>query len=109
ATTETHALLQKSQIVHQTSRGPTVDEVASAVLRQALEALYPQRKIDPEQAMIGTPQWQWLNADRVALPTRFESLTEALIRQFFNGSSANYLEGEHFLTLNHRATPVVHM
>ena len=109
ANTETHALLQKSQIVHQTSRGPTVDEVASAVLRQALEALYPQRKIDPEQAMIGTPQWQWLNAERVALPTRFESLTEALVRQFFNGSSANYLEGEHFLTLNHQATPVVHM
>ena len=36
--TDTHALLEKSQVVHQTSRGPTVEEVAAQLLRQALEA-----------------------------------------------------------------------
>ena len=43
ANTDTHALLEKSQVVHQTSRGPTVEEVAAQLLRQALEALYPER------------------------------------------------------------------
>ena len=35
--TDTPALLKKSQVVHQTSRGPTVDEVAAQLLREALE------------------------------------------------------------------------
>ena len=107
--TDTHALLEKSQVVHQTSRGPTVEEVAAQLLRQALEALYPERDIDPDQTLIGTPQWQPIDGTLVAMPTRFESLTQALVRQFFSATTANYLEGEHFLTLNPPASPVVHL
>lgn len=106
---ETHALLEKSQIIHQTSRGPTVDEVAAELLRQALKVLYPDRYIDPDRTMIGTPQWQLLDGELVAMPTRFESLTRALVRQFFSSSNANYLEGEHFLTFNPQGSPVVHL
>lgn len=109
ANTDTHALLEKSQVVHQTSRGPTVEEVAAQLLRQALEALYPERDIDPDQTLIGTPQWQPIDGTLVAMPTRFESLTQALVRQFFSATTANYLEGEHFLTLNPPASPVVHL
>ncbi|CAI8770961.1 hypothetical protein [Pseudomonas sp. IT-P176] len=107
--TDTHALLEKSQVVHQTSRGPTVDEVAARLLRRALEELYPERNIDPDQTLIGTPQWQSVDGTLVAMPTRFESLTQALVRQFFSSATANYLEGEHFLTLNPPTSPVVHL
>ena len=69
--TDTHALLEKSQVVHQTSRGPTVDEVAARLLRRALEELYPERNIDPGQTLIGTPQWQSVDGTLVAMPTRF--------------------------------------
>ena len=107
--TETPALLKKSQVIHQTSRGPTVDEVAALLLRQALKARYPERDIDPDQTMIGTPQWQILDGVLEARPTQFESLTQTLINLFATSTSANYLEGEHFLTLNPLATPVVHL
>ncbi|MNH87930.1 hypothetical protein D3C81_305930 [compost metagenome] len=108
-TTEPPVLLKKSLVVHQTSQGPTVDEVASQMLRQGLKALYPERDIDPEHTMLATPQWQWLDGSLVAMPTRFESLTQVLVRQFFTSTHANYLEGEHFLTLHPQATPVVHL
>lgn len=108
-TTEPPVLLKKSLVIHQTSLGPTVDEVASQMLRQGLKALYPERDIDPELTMLGTPQWQWLDGSLVAMPTQFETLTQVLVRQFFTDTHANYLEGEHFLTLHPRATPVVHL
>lgn len=107
--TETPALLKKSQVIHQTSRGPTVDVVAAQILRQALKELHPERDLNPDQTMIGTPQWQCLGDTLMALPTQFESLTQALVRQFFTSTTANFLEGEHFLTLNPQATPVVHL
>lgn len=105
----TRALLKKSQVIHQTTRGPTVNEVAAQTLRQALKELYPEQDLDPDQTMIGTPQWQRLDDTLLAMPTRFESLTHALVRQFFTASTANFLEGEHFLTLNPQANPVVHL
>lgn len=107
--TETPVLLKKSLVVHQTSQGPTVNEVAAQVLRKALKTLYPERDLDPDQTMIGTPQWQTLDGELVALSTRFESLTQTLVHQFFTSTRANYLEGEHFLTTNPQASPVVHL
>lgn len=108
-TTEPPVLLKKSLVIYQTSQGPTVDEVATQILRQGLKALYPERDIDPEHTMLATPQWQWFDGSLVAMPTRFESLTQVLVRQFFTSTNANYLEGEHFLTLHPQATPVVHL
>jgi hypothetical protein len=102
-------LLKKSTVIHQTSQGPTVNQVAAQTLREALNALYPHRQIDPDRTMIGTPQWQLADDILMALPTRFESLTEALVRQFFNATTARFLDGEHFLTLDARADPVVHL
>lgn len=78
--TQTPGLLKKSQVNYQTSRGPTVDSVAALLLRQALKALQPERKIDPDQTMIGTPQWRVRDGTLVAMPTQFESLTQALVR-----------------------------
>ncbi|MFY0730055.1 hypothetical protein [Pseudomonas sp. NFX15] len=107
--TESPVLLKKSQVIHQTSQGPTVDEVAAQLLRKALKALYPNQDLEPGHVLVGTPQWQWLDGALVALPSRFESLIQILVRQFFTGARANYLEGEHFLTSNPLATPVVHL
>jgi hypothetical protein len=67
------------------------------MLRKALKTRYPERDLDPDQTMIGTPQWQTLDGALVALPTRFESLTQMLMHQCFTSTRANYLEGEHFL------------
>lgn len=107
--TDTPALLKKSQVVQQISLGPTLNEVATELLRQALKEQFPERDIDPEQTLIGTPQWRWLDGTLVAMPARFESLSRALIRQFATSATANYLEGEHFLTVNPSTTPVVHL
>jgi len=102
-------LLKKNLVVRQTSQGPTVDEVAAHMLRKALKATFPERDIDPDHTLIGTPQWQWDNGTLMALPIRFESLTQAVVRQFFTATRANYLEGEHFLTADPPATPALHL
>ena len=102
-------LLKKNLVVRQTSQGPTVDEVAAQMLRKALKERFPERDIDPDHTLIGTPQWQWDNGTLTAMPIRFESLTQAVVRQFFTATSANYLEGEHFLTTDPQATPVLHL
>ena len=107
--TDAPNLLKKSQVIQQISRGPTIEEVAAQLLRQALKAIYPDRDIDPDRAMIGTPQWRLVDDSLAPMPTRFESLTKTLIRQFFTSSRANYLEGEHFLTMDPLTHPVVHL
>ena len=86
--TDAPNLLKKSQVIQQISRGPTLDEVAAQLLRQALKGVYPDREMDPDRAMIGTPQWRLVNDTLTPMPTRFESLTKALIRQFFTSSRA---------------------
>jgi len=70
--TDTPALLKKSQVVQQISLGPTLNEVATELLRQALKEQFPERDIDPEQTLIGTPQWRWFDGTLVAMPARFE-------------------------------------
>ncbi|MHA3734236.1 hypothetical protein ACXR0M_01035 [Pseudomonas sp. Eth.TT006] len=102
-------LLQKGLLIHKISQGPTVDEVGAHMLRTALKSLYPHLELDPDHTLLGTPQWQATDDGVSALPTRFESLTGTLIRLFFSDSTANLLEGEHFLTLNPHVTPIVHL
>ncbi|MGE8190665.1 dermonecrotic toxin domain-containing protein [Pseudomonas sp. NPDC086278] len=98
APTAASALEEKSDLVSQTSHGPTLNEVASHVLRLALKELYPTLDIDPDTALVGTPRWRVKNNGIEAQPIGFESLTHALLRQGLDGTTANYLEGEHFLT-----------
>jgi hypothetical protein len=107
--TQTPVLLKKSLVVHQTSQGPTVNEVAAQMLRKALKTQFPEQDIDPDHTMIGTPRWRFVDGTLVAMTTHFESLTQALVRQFFTSTHANFLEGEHFLTLDPHARSVVHM
>lgn len=102
-------LVEKSDLVNQTSHGPTLNQVASYLLSQTLEELYPNLNIDPDQAMVATLQWRQVDNQIEERPTRFESLTHALIRQGFNSTTANYIEGEHFLTLEPNAKNPIHL
>lgn len=103
------SLVDKSDLVSQISHGPTLDEVASSLLRDSLQTLYPDLAIDPDLAIIATPRWQVTNNHVEAGPTQFEPLTHALIRQGLYGTKANYIEGEHFLTVEPDADNPIHL
>jgi hypothetical protein len=103
------ALVEKSDLVSQTSHGPTLNGVAALLLQQALEKHYPQLHIDPDKAFVGTPQWQVAEDDVQAGPITYEPLTVVLLRQSLEGGIADYFPGEHFLTLEPDAIEPVHL
>lgn len=103
------ALVEKSDLVSQTSHGPTLNAVAAQLLRQGLEEHYPQLHIDPDKTFVGTPQWQVIDDEVAAGPIAYESLTIVLLRQSLEGGSADYFPGEHFLTLEPDAIEPVHL
>jgi hypothetical protein len=106
---DTTPLLEKSELVSQISHGPTLNEVASHQLRQSLKMLYPKLDIDPDTTLVATPQWRVVDHQVEAGPTTLESLTHALVHQGLYGTRANYIEGEHFLTLEPEARNPVHL
>ncbi|ALI01381.1 hypothetical protein C1Y08_04085 [Pseudomonas sp. FW306-02-F02-AA] len=106
---DTTRLVEKSDLVTLTSHGPTLNQIASNLMTQALKELYPDLDIDPDHAMIATPQWLQVDNRIEVGPFRFESLTHALIRHSFNTTKANYIEGEHFLTLERHAKDPIHL
>lgn len=101
--------VKTSATLHEHHQGPTLSEVAAHMLRQALKERYPTQDLDPDQTLIGTPQWQLVDGEPSAGPVEYQTLTQAVVRQFFMGTVANYLEGEHFLTRLPLTTPVVHL
>ncbi|MHC8317035.1 dermonecrotic toxin domain-containing protein [Pseudomonas sp. LB3P31] len=102
-------LVETNDLVNQTSHGPVLHEVASQLLRQALDKAYPQLRIDPERATLGTPQWLIVEDHVEAGATQFDLLTTVLVRQSLFGTKANFLEGEHFLTLEPDVSNPVHL
>ena len=102
-------LVEKSELIRQISHGPLPKEVASQLLRQALGTLYPQLNIDPDQTTIATPQWEVVNDQVEAGPIEFQSLTFTLLRNSLFGTKANFLEGQHFLTLEPDVKNPVHL
>ncbi|WP_419712769.1 dermonecrotic toxin domain-containing protein [Pseudomonas sp. NFX224] len=102
-------LLNKSRLVELTSSGPTLHDAAVQLLRTALKKNLPEHHIDPDNAMLMTPIWQQEGVVLITRSSHFESLTLALVRQAFNQTSANYIEGEHFVTLTPRAADPIHL
>ncbi|MHC8389285.1 dermonecrotic toxin domain-containing protein [Pseudomonas sp. MDT2-39-1] len=107
--TESTPLVETSDLVSLTSHGPMLSEVASNLLRQMLEKSWPELQVDPDKAFVATPRWLIVDDHVEAGPTEFESLTLALMRQGLYGTVANYLEGEHFLTLEPDSENPVHL
>lgn len=102
-------LLNKSRLIAQTSNGPTLQYAATQLLRKALKETFPEQQIDPDKAMLMSPIWHWQGEDLVTRSNHFESLTHALARQAFTQTTANYIEGEHFLTLSPHAQGPIHL
>jgi hypothetical protein len=104
---ENQPLMEKNQLLSRISHSPLLSEVAAPLLREMLKDQYADLDIDPDKAMVGSPQWQVNDGQVESGPTRYESLTHTLIRHRLYGTTADYIEGEHFLTLEpHVDNPV---
>lgn len=97
------------ELLTQLTTGPSTREVAAATLRSALKELYPTLNIDPDLAVVVSPQWQVVdNAIERALPF-VESLTSVLAHQALSDERVTYIDGQHFLTLQPNAAVPVHL
>lgn len=85
-------------ILTQLVTGPSLREVASTSIRTALDTEYPQLHIDPNLTVVVTPAWTISDNQVLPANSRFESLTDALVRLTLSGATATYIDGEHFLT-----------
>ena len=102
-------LLDRSNLVSLTSQGPTLNDVSSQVLREALKQLYPQLDIDPDQTLIVTPRWRMEDGTLSADSPYVETLTHALVHLSWSAGVANFIEGEHFLTTDRLARSPIHL
>jgi hypothetical protein len=102
-------LLDRSNLASLTSQGPTLNDVSSQVLREALKQLYPQLDIDPDQTLIVTPGWRMEDGTLSADSPYVETLTQALVHLSWNAGVANFIEGEHFLTHDPLTRSPVHL
>ncbi|QAX82428.1 hypothetical protein C2E19_00610 [Pseudomonas sp. DTU12.3] len=102
-------LLKKSRLVEKTSGGPTLQEAAVEMLRKALKTTFAQLQVDPDDIMLMTPVWHQHGQKLLSHSSRFESLPHALARLAFTGETANYIEGEHFLTVAPDMEDPVHL
>lgn len=103
----TQPLLEKARLTRLKDAGPTLHEVATDLLRGELKILYPDLDIDPDKALVATPAWAFDNDELTLQDIHYESLSRILMRQSQDASIANYLEGEHFLTVDPEAEPTV--
>jgi len=97
------------ELLTQLTSGPNSREVAAVTLRSALKELYPTLAIDPDLAMVVTPNWRVVDDQVLSAPAYAMSLTSVLASQMLNPKPVIYLDGEHFLTLQPDARPPVHL
>ncbi len=109
ATPLTRPLLEKALLTRLSYAGPTLHEVASSLLRKELKALYPDLDINPDDTMIATPIWDFVDDTLNCREIQYTSLSRALISQTLDSTVANYLEGEHFLTRQPVSDNPVHL
>ncbi|EJM20835.1 hypothetical protein PMI21_00766 [Pseudomonas sp. GM18] len=100
---------REEDVLTQLVTGPLIREVAASALSPALNALYPQLKIDPTLATVVTPTWVDTGTDVVPGHNVYESLTDVLVRLGLSGSTVTLIDGEHFLTLQPGAEPLAQL
>jgi hypothetical protein len=98
-----------TDLLTQLITGPSLREVATTVLRAELNVLYPTLELNPDLVMVGTPSWINRDGHIVAGATRFESLTDALLRHAIARQPVMYIDGEHFLTRQPGASPSIQL
>lgn len=95
--TPTAALRQQTLLKALGGGGPSIQDVAQALLTREFKALYPNLDLDPNTTLVVTPLWTFVEDELFCQDMAYETLTQALLRQFLNKTQANYVEGEHFL------------
>ncbi|WP_413703809.1 dermonecrotic toxin domain-containing protein [Pseudomonas sp. Pseusp16] len=103
------ALLNKSLLVDLTSGGPPLQEAVVQFLQKALEKRFPEQKIDPHTALLASPLWRERGDDLISVRNLFESLPHLLVRMALTATSADLIEGEHFLTQTPHASDPIHL
>ncbi|WP_085748074.1 dermonecrotic toxin domain-containing protein [Pseudomonas sp. R45(2017)] len=98
-------LLKQSRLVELTGQGYSLHQVASTLLREGLNKSYPDQHIDPDHCMLATPLREADTSENTARVFAFESLTHAFIQHCLHKTTADYIEGEHFLTRTPNAVP----
>ncbi|NYH09041.1 dermonecrotic toxin domain-containing protein [Pseudomonas moraviensis] len=98
-------LLKQSRLVELTGQGYSLHQVASTLLREGLNKSYPDQHIDPDRCMLATPLRETDTSQNTARVFAFESLTHAFIQHCLHKTTADYIEGEHFLTRTPNALP----
>lgn len=100
----------RGALLNQLLAGPTYQEVAALLLRDALKDLYPSLDLDPYTTVLGEPAWDINDDDKiVALPTRYVSLSDLLANQMDDTRPTLLVEGVHFLTRLPLTVPEVHL
>lgn len=100
-------LLKQSRLVELTGQGYSLHQVASALLREALNKSHPDQRIDPDRTMLATPLGEADTAQNTTGTFVFESLTHAFVQHCLHKTTADYIDGEHFLTRTPDATPPI--
>ena len=100
-------LLKQSRLVELIGQGYSMHQVASALLREALSKSYPEQHLDPDRTQLATPLRESDAARNAARVFTFESLTHAFIQHCLHKTTADYIEGEHFLTRTPEAIPPI--
>ncbi|WP_249483175.1 hypothetical protein [Pseudomonas sp. HS6] len=98
-------LLKQSRLIELTGQGYSLNQVASALLREALNKSHSDQHIDPDHTMLATPLGETDATPNTAGAFAFESLTHAFIQHCLHKTTADYIEGEHFLTRTPSAIP----
>jgi len=96
-------------VLNQLLAGPTSPEVAAALLRNALKKLYPDLHLDPNNTVVGEPDWAIIDDEIVELSTRYQTLSNMLAARMKQSSATLLIEGFHFLTHLPLASPEVHL
>ncbi|WP_434608783.1 hypothetical protein J3P80_24925 [Pseudomonas sp. D2-30] len=99
----------KAALLNQLLAGPTYPEVAAGLLQGALKDLYPSLDLDPYTTVLAEPAWDIVGGEIVALPTRYESLSNLLADQIDQKHPTLLIEGLHFLTRLPITEPEVHL
>lgn len=100
-------LLKQSRLVELTGRGYSLHQVASALLREALNKSHPDQHIDPDRTMLATPLRETDATQTAAGVFAFESLTHAFVQHCLHKTTADYIDGEHFLTRTPEVIPPI--
>lgn len=97
------------ELITQLCVGPSVVEVASELLRQALSEQHPDLHINPDTTLLGTPVWELVDDQIIYAPAHYQTLSTLLARQAVLKVPTLCIEGEHFLTQLPLTEPAVHL